>query len=495
MLNKYQVIYAGANLLAPSAGVVMVYALGTGTIKNVRVKVKTANGAGSTVFNLSKNGVDQFTTELTIASGQTAISTSGLSIAVVFGDILILKLTSISTGGVIAPVALQFESEELLILSAADLAQMKTDLALVKGDVGLGNVDNTSDATKNAAAVTLTNKTLTAPVINSPTGIVKGDVGLGNVDNTSDATKNSAAVTLTNKTLTTPTIASFVNANHTHQDAAGGGTLAESSLALTDITTNNVSTSKHGFAPKLPNDATKYLDGTGAYTVPAGGGGGGYDGGRPTAPLSNFYFRDDFLGGSYGGTATALWDCFNASGAPVTGVANHPGIMQVGNATINTVASLSFDKWNNNTPQIVCSNASQLFEINWVFKLTGVMSNTNFRCGLAYDNTAIAPAHGIYVEKLAADTTFFGVTRAASTQSRTAAMATAVIGTWYLVRVRRIDATTVGFTVNGGTEVTATANIPTNAINPFIHIYSADANLKQIDVDYFDISITGLTRY
>jgi hypothetical protein len=51
---------------------------------------------------------------------------------------------------------------------------------------------------------TLTNKTLTSPVINTPTGIVKGDVGLGNVDNTSDATKNAASVTLTNKTLTSP---------------------------------------------------------------------------------------------------------------------------------------------------------------------------------------------------------------------------------------------------------------------------------------------------
>lgn len=35
----------------------------------------------------------------------------------------------------------------------------------------------------------LTNKTLTAPAISSPTGLVKADVGLGNVDNTSDATK------------------------------------------------------------------------------------------------------------------------------------------------------------------------------------------------------------------------------------------------------------------------------------------------------------------
>lgn len=48
---------------------------------------------------------------------------------------------------------------------------------------------------------TLTNKTLTTPAITSPTGLVKGDVGLGNVDNTSDATKNAASATLTNKTI------------------------------------------------------------------------------------------------------------------------------------------------------------------------------------------------------------------------------------------------------------------------------------------------------
>lgn len=38
-------------------------------------------------------------------------------------------------------------------------------------------------------AQTFTQKTLTSPVINTPTGIVKGDVGLGSVDNTSDAGK------------------------------------------------------------------------------------------------------------------------------------------------------------------------------------------------------------------------------------------------------------------------------------------------------------------
>lgn len=44
----------------------------------------------------------------------------------------------------------------------------------------------------------------------------------------------------------------------------------DNTLRTSDITTNNVSTSKHGFTPKLPNDATKYFDGTGAFSSPAG---------------------------------------------------------------------------------------------------------------------------------------------------------------------------------------------------------------------------------
>lgn len=47
---------------------------------------------------------------------------------------------------------------------------------------------------ERSSTATLTNKTLTAPVISSPTGIVKADVGLGNVDNTSDASKPVSTV-------------------------------------------------------------------------------------------------------------------------------------------------------------------------------------------------------------------------------------------------------------------------------------------------------------
>ena len=48
--------------------------------------------------------------------------------------------------------------------------------------------------------------------------------------------------------------------------------VVEADITLADNTTDNVSTTKHGFAPKSPNDATKFLDGTGAYSTPSGPG-------------------------------------------------------------------------------------------------------------------------------------------------------------------------------------------------------------------------------
>lgn len=54
-----------------------------------------------------------------------------------------------------------------------------------------------------------------------------------------------------------------------------GGTLTnatglpEGGLALTDITTNNSSTSKHGFLLKLNNSATQFMNGQGAWATPA----------------------------------------------------------------------------------------------------------------------------------------------------------------------------------------------------------------------------------
>ncbi|MUG03534.1 hypothetical protein ECC01_21325 [Bacillus tequilensis] len=71
------------------------------------------------------------------------------------------------------------------------------NVSLVKGDVGLGNVDNTSDLAKPVstaqqtalAAKVPTSRTVAGKPLSANVTLAKGDVGLGNVDNTSDANK------------------------------------------------------------------------------------------------------------------------------------------------------------------------------------------------------------------------------------------------------------------------------------------------------------------
>lgn len=120
-----------------------------------------------------------------------------------------------------------------------------TSSALGVGTLELGHASDTTlsrsasgklavegvDVVLLSGAQTLTGKTLTSPVINTPTGIVKGDVGLGNVDNTSDATKDAASTTLTNKTLTNPTVN-----NYTEGVVAIGNTSTAKTIDLTSGT-------------------------------------------------------------------------------------------------------------------------------------------------------------------------------------------------------------------------------------------------------------------
>jgi hypothetical protein len=61
-----------------------------------------------------------------------------------------------------------------------------------------------ADLATLAGTETLTNKTLTSPAINTPTGITKSDVGLANVDNTTDALKPVSTATQTALDLKAP---------------------------------------------------------------------------------------------------------------------------------------------------------------------------------------------------------------------------------------------------------------------------------------------------
>lgn len=70
--------------------------------------------------------------------------------------------------------------------------------------VGAGDVTITASDAPVAPVVSVNGKV-------GAVTVTKSDVSLANVDNTSDATKNSATATLTNKTIVTPTINNYVD--------------------------------------------------------------------------------------------------------------------------------------------------------------------------------------------------------------------------------------------------------------------------------------------
>lgn len=157
--------------------------------------INAASGAGSVSFTVPADIASHYSLEWPGVTGTGALVNDGA------GELgwqaLITDHTALSNIG----TNTHAQIDTAVSNSASHIANTSNPHSVTKAQVGLTNVDDTSDATKNAASVTLTNKTLTSPVINTPTGIVKGDVGLGNVDNTSNATERAATATLTNKAI------------------------------------------------------------------------------------------------------------------------------------------------------------------------------------------------------------------------------------------------------------------------------------------------------
>ena len=149
-------------------------------------------------------------------------------------------------------------------------ATLKTDLGLVKGDVGLGNVDNTTDAGKPVSTATQTALDLKAPLISpsftTPTLGVATATSINKVAITAPATASTLTI-VDGATLTASATASVEGTN------TGDQTLpTDATIVTTDVTTNNASISKHGWFPKLPTAANKFLRDDMTWQTPPGGG-------------------------------------------------------------------------------------------------------------------------------------------------------------------------------------------------------------------------------
>lgn len=140
-------------------------------------------------------------------------------------------------------------------------AQLKATLALAKADVGLGNVDNTSNATERAATATLQNKTLdntnaatlksngftlqdatdaTKQLLLSLAGITAGQTRVLTVPDVSDTLVTLGATqTLVGKTLTAPTLTTPAITTPSSTGTAGTGTAPGTMSSLFGTATND----------------------------------------------------------------------------------------------------------------------------------------------------------------------------------------------------------------------------------------------------------------
>jgi hypothetical protein len=171
---------------------------------SVTLTNKTISGASNTLSNIAQSSVTNLTTDL---SGKQATLVSGTNIKTVNGTTLlgsgdlVISAGSVSDWGDIGGTLSDQTDLQAALDDKADATDLTTHTSdtsnphsVTKTQVGLGNVDNTSDAGKPVSTATQTALDLKAPLA-SPTftgtvsGITKSMVGLGNVDNTADTAK------------------------------------------------------------------------------------------------------------------------------------------------------------------------------------------------------------------------------------------------------------------------------------------------------------------
>lgn len=210
------------------------------------------------------------------------------------------------------------------------------------------------------------------------------------------------------------------------------------------------------------------------------------------APLEIFpatqRYRDHFNTGisiASGSVGELRWGTGGGATSAGNAVAGRPGLVTRGTgATSGTLAHMY-------TGSGGLFHISDTFDGRFTLALNQTTADFIVRVGFMDQPTTSPPPDGIYFESLAADTTWFAVSRAAGVETRV--NTTVALSTSYItLRIRRVNATTIGFTAGAGAEVTITTNLPPGRLHPAVHITNSVAADKTLTIDWFDVLLTGM---
>jgi len=163
-----------------------------------------------------------------------------------------------------------------------------------------------------------------------------------------------------------------------------------------------------------------------------------------------------------------------------------PGIFRLGTTAVS------------GTPAYICLstdllvNSTALNTVIWVIRLNTNDGNVTVRNGLQNASAGNPPLDGIFFEKLDADVNWFCVTRNSGVQTRTNSGISIDTLFHTFSWVRTISG--VIFSIDNNVVATNTTNIPTISLVPEAYIINSAAANKTMDIDYFQMTMTGLLR-
>lgn len=201
--------------------------------------------------------------------------------------------------------------------------------------------------------------------------------------------------------------------------------------------------------------------------------------------------QDDFMPQNAGTTSVGSlgWVVGGGTTAGIDTVLNRPGLIQRSTTAVITTNTFTVLGQNGNN-----INPDSSHSVLWVTQLTTNDANTTYRMGIA--NSPVNPPNsGIYIEKLDADTNWFCVTRSGGVQTRTDSAV--AVTTSYATHAYTRNSSGVQFSINNVNVCGVhTTNIPTIAApqQAFLEIINSAAAAKIINIDYFQLKITGLVR-
>ena len=137
-------------------------------------------------------------------------------------------------------------------------------ITTIKTKLGITTLSGSNTGDQDLSTLLVKNTAITGATKTKITYDSKGLVTSG-----ADATTSDIADSLNKRYVTDANLTTIGNTSGTN---TGDQIISDATITITDITTNNVSSTKHGFAPKTPNNTTTFLRGDGTWATPSAGG-------------------------------------------------------------------------------------------------------------------------------------------------------------------------------------------------------------------------------